>query len=245
MPARGARQLDLRAETSQASSTSPSESEESFVSAELENTNARVPGDAGQSAPARAPPAASSSSSSSRREGHKASTATSSTASTSPVRTDRKTNGRFNVAQKDLATTPSGPLSPPTGSYFTAQPGSTSIEPRSPAQRRPPASRSSHGIETISGPPPALSTQRSYNAESPWRNPPPTDPAVTPKPIPQRTETDDSIDSVLKIAQSATHDRRYSESSKTASSTRPRSLCWQDICGSHDISERCTIVGRR
>ncbi|KAI9811279.1 MAG: hypothetical protein M1832_000926 [Thelocarpon impressellum] len=42
---------------------------------------------------------------------------------------------------------------------------SSSVEPRSPLakSKRAPASRSSHGIATSRGPPPALSTQRSYN----------------------------------------------------------------------------------
>ena len=37
---------------------------------------------------------------------------------------------------------------------------------RSPALKRAPASRSSHGIETSTGPPPALSTQRSYTTDT-------------------------------------------------------------------------------
>ncbi|MCJ1474924.1 hypothetical protein MMC13_003584 [Lambiella insularis] len=39
---------------------------------------------------------------------------------------------------------------------------------RSPANKRPPASRSSHGIETASGPPPALSTQRIFAIDNTW-----------------------------------------------------------------------------
>ncbi|OAX79575.1 hypothetical protein ACJ72_06107 [Emergomyces africanus] len=56
--------------------------------------------------------------------------------------------------------------SPPTASSsatsysLKSQP---SLEPKSPHQRRAPASRSSCGIETSSGPPPALSTQRSLS----------------------------------------------------------------------------------
>ena len=61
------------------------------------------------------------------------------------------------------------------GSYFASQPGASGIEARSPAQKRPPASRSSHGIETSNGPPPALSTQRTYSAENTWRIQPPLD----------------------------------------------------------------------
>ena len=56
--------------------------------------------------------------------------------------------------------------SPPKGSYFSRQSTTPSTDARSPAVKRAPASRSSHGIETASGPPPALSTQRSYTAET-------------------------------------------------------------------------------
>ncbi|KAL8787927.1 MAG: hypothetical protein Q9213_001954 [Squamulea squamosa] len=65
-------------------------------------------------------------------------------------------------------------LSSTQGSYFISQPGTSAIEARSPANKRAPASRSSHGIATSSGPPPALITQRSYHGD-PWRNPVPTD----------------------------------------------------------------------
>ena len=54
----------------------------------------------------------------------------------------------------------------PTSSYFAPQPESSGFVARSPFAKRAPASRSSHGIETSSGPPPALSTQRSYTAEA-------------------------------------------------------------------------------
>lgn len=65
-------------------------------------------------------------------------------------------------------------LSTVRGSYFSSQPGSTGIEARSPANKRAPASRSSHGIATANGPPPALITRRSCHGE-PWRNPSPVD----------------------------------------------------------------------
>ena len=111
-------------------------------------------------------------------------------------------------------------------SYFPTQPSTTSgTEPRSPLQRRPPASRSSHGIETHSGPPPALSTQRSYNADSPWRSAPSTDPAtLTPKPHPPREKADDSIAWVSQASRSSTHDRRSSEPSKLTNGARPSSV---------------------
>ena len=79
------------------------------------------------------------------------------------------------------------PLSGSVGaSYFSPQPAASGTEPRSPANRRPPASRSSHGIETASGPPPALSTQRTQSFENAWRNPTPKEllpsyPKLTPR----------------------------------------------------------------
>ena len=62
---------------------------------------------------------------------------------------------------------------PSSASYFVRQPGASASDARSPFTRRAPASRSSHGIETLSGPPPALSTQRSYIADSRWKSSPP------------------------------------------------------------------------
>ena len=66
-------------------------------------------------------------------------------------------------------------LSPPSASYFTRQPDASGCDARSPFTRRAPASRSSHGIETLSGPPPALSTQRSYTVDSARNHAPPGD----------------------------------------------------------------------
>ncbi|OJD17783.1 hypothetical protein AJ78_02135 [Emergomyces pasteurianus Ep9510] len=59
--------------------------------------------------------------------------------------------------------------SPPTASSSSATSYSLksqpSLEPKSPHQKRSPASRSSCGIETSTGPPPALSTQRSLSSD--------------------------------------------------------------------------------
>lgn len=73
-----------------------------------------------------------------------------------------------------LRAEPSQPSAPP-GSYFEPQSGASGFEPRSPLHKRPPASRSCHGIETLSGPPPALSTHRSYQGDSAWRYTQPVD----------------------------------------------------------------------
>ncbi|KAK2737967.1 hypothetical protein FQN57_007321 [Myotisia sp. PD_48] len=63
-------------------------------------------------------------------------------------------------------TSPLSPVSPPVINYHR-NPGPSSKEPRSPHQKRAPASRSSHGIETSSGPPPALSTRQQNIAPAP------------------------------------------------------------------------------
>ena len=90
------------------------------------------------------------------------------------------------------------PKSPPVGSSSTQQPGVSSVDPRSPKTRRPPASRSSHGIETKSGPPPALSTQRSYT-ETPWRKSPPTDTGTKHPPLQSPLNLSESIDTLIRL----------------------------------------------
>ncbi|MCJ1436778.1 hypothetical protein MMC27_006160 [Xylographa pallens] len=66
-------------------------------------------------------------------------------------------------------------------SYFAIHRPTSGTEARSPANKRPPASRSSHGIETSSGPPPALSTQRTTAAHNDWTLPLPGDfPSILP-----------------------------------------------------------------
>ena len=80
---------------------------------------------------------------------------------------------------KTSPTTTSPNHLPPALSFKTisisshVQPSLLSPEIRSPFSRRPPASRSCHGIETSTGPPPAISTQRaySYSSEHPWKYP--------------------------------------------------------------------------
>ncbi|KAI9774392.1 MAG: hypothetical protein M1840_004286 [Geoglossum simile] len=69
------------------------------------------------------------------------------------------------------------PLSPPLRPYLPPPAGQSDLEPRSPPykNRRAPASRSSHGVATSAGPPPALSTQRPYPTEAPRRSWNPTD----------------------------------------------------------------------
>ena len=79
--------------------------------------------------------------------------------------------------QNKLESSSNQPRAPPSlsgESYFSQHPRAGGNEPRSPQIRRPPASRSSHGIATKAGPPPALSTQRTYT-QSPGRTTPPVD----------------------------------------------------------------------
>ena len=99
----------------------------------------------------------------------------------------RRYNPSDPISTSPLPHTESSPTS-----YFALQPGSAILEPRSPPSKRPPASRSSHGIETKSGPPPALSTQRSSNFDFPWRKLPSAEPAES-----QPSDPGASINSVL------------------------------------------------
>ena len=82
-----------------------------------------------------------------------------------------------------------------TASDLTAQLGASYPHPRSTPVRRQPASRSSHGIETSTGPPPALSTQRSYTTEVTRRRPAPVDPIVSRPSLRGRSQTDSKLDS--------------------------------------------------
>ncbi|KAL9126615.1 MAG: hypothetical protein Q9175_007888 [Cornicularia normoerica] len=146
----------------------PSDSERSFVSAASENTSSWSTKDVpiGQLAAVALP-------SPSR---HSAIAPTDFTSLTTPQATNNCSDVSAGLqAYSPSSSTAPTPLAPPLGSYFAPQPGASGSEARSPQSRRPPASRSSHGIETSSGPPPALSTRRSYNAEVPWRSPPPSD----------------------------------------------------------------------
>ena len=142
------------------SATPLSESERSFVSAESENTTSKRPC-VDQSA---------LSPSSSRRAQDAVSNTSSSPSSAFQQPTPLAS--RQASSSNTLKPTPSR-SGPPAESYFSSQP-SSGFESRSPGYKRPPASRSSHGIETRSGPPPALSTRRSYNADPSWRSSPPT-----------------------------------------------------------------------
>ena len=197
----------------------PSGSEKSFVSAESENTSSKGSFGLGQSAP----PSSSS-----------ALASTKSIAPTNFTSSKPSANGVSDFAsgqQLDLSPTskplPAPPLTP-GGSYFAQQPGASGAEPRSPLTRRPPASRSSHGIETSSGPPPALSTQRSYNADSPWRITPSSKTKIARPNLSQRPSTSASIDSIIKQAHQSTNEDSDSSPS-VARVARSKSLTHDGI----------------
>lgn len=121
---------------------------------------------------------------------------------------------------KRPASSPSTPLySPSVSTHFNQQPGGLGIEPRSPPSRRQPASRSSHGIQTSTGPPPALSTQRSYTTDSAWKQPATLEGSCHSK---YRPHTQKSIDSVIKSERSNTDDKDSALASKATSSIRRR-----------------------
>ena len=170
------------------SNTSISESERSFVSAESANNTLSS---------SRGEPRSTLSSSSQSYNASDDSSTSSNPALSTPL---AKQNLAFSSAPRpNNASLASAP-----GSYFTLQPGSSGGEPRSPLNRRAPASRSSHGIETRSGPPPALSTQRSYNADSPWRKLPSSEHT---SPTSQKPDSSRSIETIMN------NDRRVKEAS--------------------------------
>lgn len=189
----------------------PSESERSFVSAASENTSgwsSKGP-PIGQSAAATLP---------SPRHSPIAPANF-----TSPI-TPKATNNSPDSSAEIQACSPSSSTSPTPlalplqpGSYFAPQPGASGSEARSPQNRRPPASRSSHGIETSSGPPPALSTRRSYNADSPWRSPPSSDPRTIHPPMVHSA----SIDSIVRQTHHIPIDHIASKISEGVRSARP------------------------
>lgn len=188
-----------------------SDSERSFVSAASENTSSRTNKDSsiGQSATVALP----------SPPRHSAIAPTNLTSLSIPKATNN--NSDFFAAQEayspSSSTSPT-PLASQLGSYFTPQPGASGSEARSPQNRRPPASRSSYGIETYSGPPPALSTRRSYNAESPWRSPPSSDLRVIHPP----TVHNASIDSVVRQTDHIVNDHIEYNTPEDARSERSR-----------------------
>ena len=123
------------------------------------------------------------------------------------------------TSQNYPSASPTAPtlLVPPTGSYFSLQPGTPDSEARSPQNRRPPASRSSHGVETSSGPPPALSSRRSYNADITWPSPP-SDPRATRPPMVHSA----SVDSIVKHIHHIANESSDSGASEGVPSAQPR-----------------------
>lgn len=213
MPSRVAE--DFRGEES---SPSPSGSEKSFVSAASENRSdwANKESWIGQSASARLP----------SPPRHTAVAPANLTSPSAPqVSPISNTNHHPTAAKEPLSpSSPSSPSSPTplashSASYFSPQPGASGNEARSPPSKRPPASRSSHGIATSSGPPPALSTRRSYNAE-PRCPTPPSNPRAIHPPMVHST----SIDSVVRQTHNITNDPSEPRALEAECSTQPRKL---------------------
>ena len=198
--------------TSTREGSPPSESEKSFVSAASENTSdwSKKDSRVGQSAPPRH---------SHSRSHSPIGPAHSISISTSQASNNDDLSAALQALSPSSSTSPT-PLAPQLASYFTQQPGASGNEAWSPQTRRPrpPASRSSHGIETSSGPPPALSTRRSYNAESPWRNPPSSDPCAARPPMVHSA----SIDSIVRQTHNPTNAHIDPSISEGAPSARPR-----------------------
>ena len=109
-----------------------------------------------------------------------------------------------NSSSQRPTSSPSPPLSslhigstnlPPSIAAHPSSPfGASSAHSRSALGRRQPASRSSHGIATSNGPPPALITQRSYTTEVARRRPAPPDLIPNRPSLRGRSHTDSWID---------------------------------------------------
>ncbi|KAL9578045.1 MAG: hypothetical protein Q9212_005974 [Teloschistes hypoglaucus] len=138
------------------------------------------------------------------------------TASTNPNITTPTVTAPTQAHQRTISSPSSLQSAAPTpslltarGPYFSSQPAASGIEARSPAKRAP-ASRSSHGIPTANGPPPALITQRSYHAE-PWRTSPAADTPKRPTASPHQPQSHSG---------GTTLDRRNSLDSRTSGKSR-------------------------
>lgn len=121
----------------------------------------------------------------------------SATVISTPINTSIPRPSDTSSAKRPVSSPSTPSYSPSTSTYFTKQPGGLGFDPRSPPSRRQPASRSSHGIETLTGPPPALITQRSYTTDSAWKQTTPLDGSRHSK---YRSDTQKSID-LIKSAQ--------------------------------------------
>lgn len=99
-------------------------------------------------------------------------------------------------------------------SYCSSRSAPSAVDPRAPPTKRQPASRSSHGIETSTGPPPALITQRSYTAESGRKHPVPIDVAAKRPHRKYRSEPEKSIDAVIHLAPLPTDEQNSPKPSK-------------------------------
>ena len=191
----------------------PSDGERSFVSAASENTSTLSKDPSiGQSAAVALPSPAR----------HSAIAPAKLTSLATPHATNNNSDISPGLqACSPSSSTPPTPLALQLGSYFAPQPGASGSEARSSQNRRPPrppASRSSHGIETFSGPPPALSTRRSYNAESPWRSSAPSDPRAIHPPMIHSA----SIDSIVRQTHHIANAQIESKTSEGGRSARPR-----------------------
>lgn len=109
----------------------------------------------------------------------------------------------------------------PSTSYSNSQLSASPVNSRSTPARRQPASRSSHGIETASGPPPALITQRSYTTEVPRRQPAPADLIATRPHLRHRSQTDSNIDTKAQRQHVFVDERTY-DSPLPSSSVKTR-----------------------
>ena len=197
-----------------ASSSPPSESEQSFVSAD--SASASASDDKRHPRPTKGSRLGQSAKVTPSSQHHSVAAAS---LTFSPKHSKSTTNTH---SENALSPTPSKRLNtslhPSEGSYFTQQPGVPGVDLRLQQARRPPASRSSHGIETKSGPPPALSTQRSYS-ESPWR----VASSATPRAVhPPLKLPSDRANGAEKTPHDSTNEQLGAQKSKIARVTHTR-----------------------
>ena len=194
----------------------PSESEKSFISASEKNEKSISTISFRPTKGSRIDQSATPTPSSPH---HSLASINSSTTSPKPIHSNEPSSTRLSKQNPPLS--PSTPSLLPVGSFFTQQPGASGIDPRSPKARRPPASRSSHGIETKSGPPPALSTQRSYT-ESPWRKSPSADAGTKHRPLQSPVKPSESIDSLVRLPTDFANEEIRSQKFQFAPGARAR-----------------------
>lgn len=161
----------------------------------------------------------SSSSSKSANSRHHHLRNNSATVISTPINTQIPRPSDICSAKRPLSSPSTPSYSPSTSTYFNKQSGGLGFDPKSPPSRRQPASRSSHGIETSTGPPPALITQRSHTTDSGWKQLTPLDGSRHSK---YRPDTQKSFDSIINSVQLTADEKHGAVAPEAIFSVRQR-----------------------